>query len=215
MNASGDNGNGNESRKEVHKTAQPAWERDVLVPAGQSALIGVGVLTGGLAIAVPLVIWRGWAWWLAPLTALILGLLAFAVATVLLTLDHRRLLWAFEQVLQVDINRDNHIGQPAKPWEKQMEPGLVYVRDPQHYQRQQAAANFRFFLRAAYDGRGTTWRAWSGTRMPDGQEMTQPLWERYINRLESAGLGYRQYQTAPLTLVGDFRTALMTFREVL
>ena len=78
-----------------------------------------------------------------------------------------------------------------------------------------AATDFRFFLREAYNRRGTIWRKWKNADLPCGAQVTRPTWERYTTRLLAAGLAVREHTTAPLDLVSSYRDALATFREVL
>ena len=195
---------------------RPRWEGEVLVPAGQAWLIGFGVGLGSLALSIPLTAWQRWPWWVPLAVAVSLACLAFGVAAVLLVLDHRRLLWAWEEALRFDLDGDGVVGEP-EPEEAPTpeEPRFAYVNDPYRRRRLLAARDFRFFLREAYDGRGTTWRAWDGVVLPSGRRVTRPLWEEYTERLLKAGLAVRDYPTAPLRLVSDYRDALEAFRELL
>ena len=85
---------------------RPRWEGEVLVPAGQAPLIGPGVGLGRLALSIPLAVWQRWPWWVPPVAAVALACLAFGVATVLLVLNHRRLLWAWEEAMRFDLDGD-------------------------------------------------------------------------------------------------------------
>ncbi|HEY75785.1 MAG TPA: hypothetical protein G4O00_06345 [Thermoflexia bacterium] len=195
---------------------RPRWEGEVLVPAGQAWLIGFGVGLGSLALSIPLAIWQHWPWWVPLAVAVGLACLAFGIAAVLLVLDHRRLLWAWEEAVRFDLDGDGVVGEPES--EKALtpeEPRFAYVNDPYRRRRLLAARDFRFFLREAYDGRGTTWRAWDGVVLPSGRRVTRPLWEEYTERLLKAGLAVRDYPTAPLRLVSEYRDALEAFRELL
>lgn len=92
--------------------ARVTWASDVLVPAGQALLIAAGVAVGALVLALALTLWRSWPFWV-PIGAMgATGGLAFALAAVLLTLDHRRLIWFAERALGVDLDADNVVGQP-------------------------------------------------------------------------------------------------------
>jgi len=51
--------------------------------------------------------------------------------------------------------------------------------------------------------------------LPSGRRVTRPLWEEYTERLLKAGLAVREYPTASLRLVSDYREALEAFRELL
>jgi len=97
------------------RASRPTLEAQALVPVAQGAGIGAGVSAGTLAVAVLLAIAAHLPWWVPPVAALLAGLLAFAAGAVLLTLDHRRLLWAVEGVTRLDLDRDNHIGKPPAP----------------------------------------------------------------------------------------------------
>lgn len=202
-------------RTKRRKPERPTFDRDVLVPAGQSSLVAIGVLIGTLTLAIPLTVWRSWPWWAPPTAALAAGGVTFAVSAVLLTVDHRRLLWSWEERLEVDLNRDGEIGTPWPDPETEIERRLIYVRDPGRQRRQERARDFRYWLKQAYNGRGTTWRAWKGEDLPSGREVTRPTWERYTERLQRAGLASRPYETAPLELESNLREALAAFREIL
>jgi len=189
-------------------------EDDVLVPAGQAAVIAVGTGVGGLAVLAVLTAWQGWPWWVAPAGCAVLTCVAFAISSVMLTLDHRRLLWAVERLTMVDLDADGIVGEPTQHSAHNTTP-LVYVRDPRRERRIRDATDFRYFLRQAYDGRGTTWRRWKDVNLPSGRHVTRPIWEEYTSRLLRAGLAVREYDTAPLVLTSDYRDALATFREIL
>jgi len=183
-------------------------ECDVLVPAGQAALLGGAVAVGSLTLAIPAAVWAAWRWWVPPLAALTLGGLAFTLAAVTLTLDHHRE-WRGRDAGLVDYELDREAVKP------QVDRRLIYVRDPARQRRAERAGDFRAWLKAAYDGRGTTWRAWQGQRLPSGQPVTRPVWEEYTERLQRAGLATRPYDTAPLELESTLRDALGAFRELL
>jgi hypothetical protein len=188
-------------------------DRDVLVPAGQAALVAGSVTIGTLTTAIPFTVWRSWPWWAPPAAALTAGGVAFTVASLALVRDHRRLLWALHRLedrLDVDLDRDGEIGTPGEEIERR----LIYVRDPGRQRRQEQTRDFRYWLKGAYNGRGTTWRAWRGQDLPSGREVTRPTWERYTERLLRAGLARRPYDTAPLELESDLRDALEAFREL-
>jgi hypothetical protein len=185
-------------------------ETEVWIPAAQAAIVALawsglaGLAVGGLAA------WRGWPWWMVPLAMIISALALFAWRVTAHIAEHRARLWRREVAEGRDINGDGAVGRPSR-----RDPALVYVHDPGRERRRQAAADFRFFLREAYNGRGTTWRAWDGVSLPSGRKATRPLWEEYTDRLLRAGLAERPYPTAELELVGDYRTALEAFAEAL
>jgi hypothetical protein len=93
-----------------HRSAD--WNADVIVPAGQAVLIAGGVAVGAFVLAAIVTAWRSWRFWIPFATAGAMGGLSFALAAVLLTLDHRRLLWAAEAALGVDLDDDQVVGEP-------------------------------------------------------------------------------------------------------
>jgi len=185
-------------------------ECDVLVPAGQALVIGAAATVGTLTVAVPLAIWASWRWWVPPGAALALGGLAFTLAAVQLVLDHHRQ-W---QGLVVQAVHYELTGDDVEP-PVRVDRRLIYVRDPSRQRRAERAGDFRHWLKQVYNGRGTTWRAWKGQRLPSGREVTRPVWEDYTERLQRAGLATRPYDTAPLELSGTLRDAMAAFRELL
>jgi len=198
-------------------TERASFDRDVIVPAGQATLLSAGVLIGTVTVAIPVTLWRGWPWWAPAAAGMGAAGASFAIASVTLTLDHRRLLWAVHQVedrLRTDLDGDGVVGEP-EPQEPEIERRLIYVSDPGRQRRREQARDFRYWLKAAYNGTGTTWRAWKGHELPSGREVTRPVWERYTDRLQRAGLATRPYETAPLELDSDLRDALGAFRELL
>ena len=188
-------------------------EGDVWVPAGHALLIGLGLGVFGLVVLGMLGAWQGWPWWLPLGGGGALFALGFSVSVIAVVIDHRRLLWKWELLAQVDLDQDGVIGPPQES--AAMEPEYVYVRDPRREKRRRAAGDFRSFLRQAYGDRGTTWNAWNDVQLPSGRTMTQTLWETYCERLIKAGLAIRPYSTAPLELASDYRDALEVFRESL
>jgi hypothetical protein len=188
-------------------------EADVWVPAGQALLIGLGFGVFGLVSVGMLSAWKRWPWWTAAGSGGALFALGFSISVIAFVIDHRRLLWKWELLAQVDLDQDGVIGPPQES--EVEEPEYVYVRDPRREKRRRAADDFRFFLRQAYGDRGTTWGAWNDVRLPSGRAMTQSLWETYCERLIKVGLAIRPYSTAPLELASDYRDALEVFRESL
>jgi hypothetical protein len=91
------------------------WNTDVIVPAGQSLLIATGVAVGSFVLTAALTLWLHWRFWIPLAVAGAMGGLSFALAAVLLTLDHRRLLWAAEAALGVDLDQDDVVGKPEPP----------------------------------------------------------------------------------------------------
>jgi hypothetical protein len=92
--------------------ARVSWDSDVVVPFGQAVLIASGVGMGGLVLATVATIIGGWRFWIPFAVTGSLWGLAFAFAAVLLTLDHRRFLWAIEELSGMDIDDDSVIGEP-------------------------------------------------------------------------------------------------------
>jgi len=134
----------------------------------------------------------------------------------------------------VDVDRDGVVGDPggssrilggdhladlrsrgSERGDHERSPRFVYVRNVKAEQAARRARDFRAFLRGAYNGRGTTWRAWKGEELPSGERVTRPVWEQYTERLERAGLGSRPYETAALELDSEYRDALEAFAETL
>jgi hypothetical protein len=187
-------------------------ETEVAIPALQSLIVSLawgtlaGVGAGVLAYYTVL------AWWIIPMAIAVIALVIFALQTTRLMAERRELLWKQEIVEHRDINGDGQIGPPAETAPAQP-PRFVYVRDLRREQRLRDAAEFRFFLHEAYNGRGTTWRDWDGVALPSGRKVTRPIWDDYTGRLLSAGLGVREYPTSPITLVGSYRDALIAFHE--
>jgi len=185
---------------------------DILLrDAGQSALVGVGVGVGAFGVMLLLTVLRAWAWWSPVVAGAVCGSVTFAVASVVLVRDSREWLWRLEAGVGVDLDGDGVVGEPPES----EAPRFVYVRNVKSEQARRRAGDFREFLKGAYNGRGVTWRSWRGVRLPSGERVTRSTWEQYCGRLERAGLGVREYDTAPLTLTSDYRDALETFAEVL
>jgi hypothetical protein len=191
----------------------------LLRDAGQSALVGAGAGVGAFGLALLLAVFRGWPWWAPFLAGVVAGSVAFAVASLLLVLDSRSWLWRLEEAAGVDLTGDDVVGEPVGVEKNrggvEGVPRFVYVRNVKAEQRRSRARDFRAFLRGAYDGKGTTWRAWKGERLPSGERVTRSTWEEYVGRLERAGLGAREYDTAPLQLTSGYTEALESFAEVL
>lgn len=193
-------------------TRYTSLETEVWIPAAQAGIVALAwALLAGLAVG-GLALWRGWPWWMGPLTVVGVALALFAWRVTAHVSEHRERLWRHELAEGRDLDGDGEIGRPAGRPER---PRLIYVHDPTRERRQRDAADFRYFLREAYNGRGTTWRAWDDVPLPSGGRMTRPLWEEYTTRLLKAGLATRPYPTGPLDLVGDYRRALEVFAEVL
>ena len=176
----------------------------MVVPAIQSAITGlvVGVLGGSVASAAgaerPVAV------------GVVVGGVVLTGVWILALSDRRRLLWELETITRADLDGDGVTGEPER------EPlRLAYVHDAGRHRRLHAAADLRYFLREAYSERGTTWRAWEGTRLPSGREVTRLVWERFNQMLLNAGLARRPYPTAELELQSTYQQALGAFRELL
>jgi hypothetical protein len=184
-------------------------EVDVIVPSLQALIIAAAwALLAALAVG-GVTVWQSWPWWIPPLAFAVVLVALFAWRVTAHLTDHRQLLWAREEAEQRDIDGDGVIGDPGDGLR------LAYVHDNRRERRLRAAADFRFFLRECYNGRGTTWRKWRNANLPSGARMTRPAWEQFTNRMLSAGLATRPYDTAPLDLTSSYKDALATFREIL
>jgi hypothetical protein len=166
-----------------------------------------GIVAGGVAV------WQRWPWYVAPVAGLVVTVGLFAWSVTRRMQERRDLLWKREQLERRDLDGDGVIGNPEAGTAQ--EPRFVYVTDTRRRARKLAADDFRFFLREAYNGRGTTWRKWKGVKLPSGRDVTRPTWENYCERLIKAGLGTREYDTAPVTLTSDYRQALAAFADAL
>lgn len=185
--------------------------REVTVPAAWAAILAAGL--AGLAATIAALIGdaAGWPWWAPALAGAVTWLGVFTWRAWRADADRRRLLlWQIERLAGLDLDADGEIGEPPEA-----EPRLIFVHDARRERRQASGADFRAFLRGAYDGRGTTWRAWDGERLPSGRRVSRPVWEEYTERLQRAGLAIRPYRTGELELHGTYRDALAAFREAL
>ena len=177
-----------------------------LIPAAAWGTLA-GIVAGGVAV------WQHLPWYVVPVAGLVVAVGLFAWSVTQRMRERRDLLWKREQLERRDLNGDGVIGDPQH--NTAQEPRFVYVQDTRRQARLQAAHDFRFFLREAYNGHGTTWRKWKGIKLPSGRDLTRPVWENYTARLLKAGLGTREYDTAPVTLAGDYRQALAAFADAL
>lgn len=156
-------------RRETQRGRQASWNADVIVPAGQALLIAAGVGVGAFVLTMVLAVARGWTWWLPFAASGALGGLSFAIAAVLLTMDHRRLLWAAEALTGVDIDSDDVVGKPEPQDVLRVElmdrnegnhRRLTYIDLPGD--RDQLATLARGLL----NGKGTGQAQWTGTAGP-------------------------------------------------
>lgn len=158
-----------------------------------------------------------WPWWIPIIPGIVTWVIIFAWRVSVCEGDRRALLlYPLEAAIGQDLDQDGYIGAPTPaPHLLDDDPRMIHVHNARQEQQQHNARDFRFFLKSAYDGSGTTWQTWDNQLLPSGARVTQPLWERWTNRLLKAGLATRSYPTAPIQLAADYRQALDTFRELL
>lgn len=194
-------------------------ESDVAVPVLWSFLLAgsLGLVATLAAAALRAALDTRWEWWLPLAVGGCVGVLVFAWRCTICEGDRRALLlYPLEVATGMDIDQDGYIGEPQVEVEPvAQDPRLIYVHDPYKEQHDRGAADFRHFLRGAYDKKGTTWRAWDNAPLPSGKALSRPVWEMWTGRLVQSGLATRDYPTAPLVLTGDYRQALDTLRSVL
>ncbi len=201
-------------RQQPAKRQSQNIEGEVTIPVTQ-ALVTSGAWGVFASIVAGVIVYgTSLPWWLPALVLVMVLAGVFAISTSRLLSERRSLLWKVEEFAERDIDGDGVIGKPRYQKERE-EPPLVYVSDPNRELRRAEAGDFRFFLRESYSGRGTTWGAWEKIKLPSGRKVTRPRWERYTKRLMDAGLAVREYATAPLTLVGSYKDALGSFREMM
>ena len=150
---------------------------DVAVPALQSLISGVvaGAVTLALCVAF------GWQMRIAGAVALAV----LALAWVWLLVDHRRLLWAVENLTHADVNRDGAIGQ--------LEPARL-VLEVKHSGGERSGfdflhlgidqADFLTWARAVLDGRSLAVGQWVGR----GRLFTRGQYDALMSELERAGI---------------------------
>ncbi len=191
-------------------------ESDVGVPLAWSLLLatslGLAAMLGAVALREAMD--ARWSWWVALAAGGCVWVVVFAWRVVVCEADRRSLLlYPLVVGLGRDLDGEGYVGEPESQVEvEEGQSSLIYVYRQQH---RRDAGDFRHFLKLAYGGRGTTWRAWDNKRLPSGKQVSRPLWEMWTGRLVKAGLAKREYPTAPLKLLGDYREALGSFREVL
>jgi len=154
---------------------------DVLVPLCQAIATGFF-----LAIAI------------GAFTSLKVGALTFAVvsgvAWTLLLLDHRRLLWSIEKVVNADIDHNGHVGPPP-------EPGTLYINadKARHTMTQVRAEQKRAaILRLVYlidklqsAGRPSGQKVLRGERLPYGYKCSDEFHSEVGTLLVDNGLAVR------------------------
>ena len=150
---------------------------DVAVPALQSLISGVvaGAVTLALCVAF------GWQMRIAGAVALAV----LALAWVWLLVDHRRLLWAVENLTHADVNRDGAIGQP--------EPARL-VLEVKHSGGERSGfdflhlgidqADFLTWARAVLGGQSLAVGQWVGR----GRLFTRGQYDALMSELERAGI---------------------------
>lgn len=197
-------------------------ESEVVVPLAWSLLLAtsLGLAATLGAVASREVLEGRWEWWVALAVGGCVWVVVFTWRVLVCEADRRSLLlYPMEVGLGRDLDGDGYVGEPGTQVEVGVEEGqdprLIYVHNAYRQQHERDAGDFRYFLRGAYDGDGTTWRVWDNKRLPSGRQVTRPLWEMWTGRLVKAGLARREYPTAPLKLQGEYREALGSLREVL
>lgn len=201
------------------KRASDGGMEKIAMTIAQVFSLGLFVALFVLPIGVVVAVLARLPWWSPFAIAVCAFCLVAGSLGILFTLRDRRLLWVAERRLDLDLNGDGFVGQPdkTKPRSKPSETRFAYVygSDPRS-DRYNEQRDFRFWLEKVYSGdRRTTWDDWRNVRLPSGDAMTQSRWETYCNRMLDAGLATRPHSTAPIELKGEYRTALLTFREVL
>lgn len=144
----------------------PTWDRDVAVPAGQAALVTAGVTIGTVTLAIPVTIWAAWPWWAPPAAALAIGGVTFAASSVALVTDHRRLLWAIEETLTVDLNRDGAVGEPLDPEILRVELTRDNGRRMAYIDLPGSPDQLGALARGLLNGKGTSEATWTGAGAP-------------------------------------------------
>jgi hypothetical protein len=162
-----------------------SWDSDVIVPAGQALLIGAGVAIGALVVVAVLTAAMGWRFWIPFAAAGVAGGMAFALAAVLLTLDHRRLLWAAEATLGVDLDQDQAIGEPEPSEVLRVEVlenrgngrhRLAYLDLPGDRDK------LALLARGLLNGRGTGQAQWTGKSGPFTRSEYEAIRAQLIER---------------------------------
>jgi hypothetical protein len=151
-------------------TRAASFQSDVLVPFCQAGVTGVLLgIVGAVALfwpdldAHPVVVWLG------------LAELITCATWLLLLLDHRRLLWAWERPVNLDLNQDGQIDKP--------EERLVIVnaeashRQAEQRTNEQRRSKFAFFV-ARLKVKGTSQRAWESEL---GRALIRLGWARWCS----------------------------------
>lgn len=194
-------------------------ESDVAVPVLWAVLLAgsIGLVATLTALALREVLDVQWDWWVPLAVGGCTAAVVFCWRCTIAEGDRRQLLlWPIEAALGQDLDQDGWVGEPEPMVEPVgQDPRLIYVHNAGQERHLVQAKDFRYFLVQAWGERGTAWRDWESARLPSGKMVGQRQWEDWCARLIQAGLGFREYPTAQLTLAGDFRGALQTFREIL
>lgn len=150
---------------------------DVGVPALQALISG---MVAALLVAVGVMAW-GWSW--AAVGASGVGVLAITWA--LLLVDHRRLLWAVENLTSGDLDGDGVVGNPEPArlvLEVKQETSERRGLDFLHLDVDQAI--FLTWARAALAGQSLAVAAWVGR----GRPFTRGQYEGMLAELERSGI---------------------------
>ena len=147
-------------------------------------------ITGVLVVIIGGVVLR---WRAAPVA----GGVTILVMWALLLWDHRRLLWRFEQVIDLDVNRDGAVGPPPKP----PEPGWITIdgSKARHAATKSAAAKKReavlAFVNRVQRRTGndlpTGQKEMRGMDLPHGYKVTDDFHAEVGARLIEHGLAVR------------------------
>lgn len=169
----------------TQRDSHASWDTDVIVPFGQSVLIASGSAIGGLVLVTALAIWQSWRFWIPLAAGGATGGIAFAISSILLTLDHRRLLWAAERALHVDLDQDGDVGEPETPREALQ---VELLENHGHRQRLSfidlpgSDRQLISLAQGILNGKGTGEASWTGAQGPFSRSEFSALRDALIRR---------------------------------